>query len=385
MKAEPDSRVRLQRGLRDKILPAAPASGHAGAVLAIREQLQHLTRQVLDPKRPGHSLRVEVLALNRLLAEAAALQLPREETARGETRTAQGLALSPAMAAMCAEDFVRTVIFLRGVHEAVAQLGQQNRARPVRILYAGCGPQATLALPLMTVFPPQEAVFTLLDVHPDSIESVGSAVALLSLAESVTRLEVADACEYRIRPDEVPDVLLFEMMQAGLEAEPQVAVTRHLLKQAPGAVLLPAEVRIELVLMNPAREFEPDLREVNRPAFERDRISLGTVFALNQASVGTWEGDVSGRLPARRVRLPERLEPCYQPMLLTSVQVFGEHLLKDYDSGLTCPRRPRIEGQIRAGEEIHFCYELGQRPGLMGRILPRRAAADSPYGQVRAR
>jgi hypothetical protein len=62
------------------------------------------------------------------------------------------------------------------------------------------------------------------------------------------------------------------------------------------------------------------------------------------------------------------MEPQYQPMLFTTIRVFGNHVLKDYDSGLTCPRRPLIEGAIKPGATIQFHYELGSRPRLNSKV-----------------
>jgi hypothetical protein len=29
----------------------------------------------------------------------------------------------------------------------------------------------------------------------------------------------------------------------------------------------------------------------------------------------------------------------YKPMLLTTVQIYGDYILRDYDSGITCPKK----------------------------------------------
>jgi hypothetical protein len=255
----------------------------------------------------------------------------------GETQTSNGLAISPKMAALCADDYMRTITFIRGMDAAILDVQNRFPGRPVRVLYAGCGPYATLAVPLMVIFPATEVTFTLLDVHPESIESARSIVDSLGVAGSVTGFETMDAAAYQASADQPPDIILMEIMRACLETEPQVAVTRHLLKQAPHAILVPEEVRVDLVLMDPSCEFDLADTELNQTPVERDRISVATVFVMNRETVKSWDKIDGNRLPAAVVQIPEPLEPRYQPMLFTTVRTYQNHLLKDYDSGLICP------------------------------------------------
>lgn len=46
-------------------------------------------------------------------------------------------------------------------------------------------------------------------------------------------------------PKKASDVVIAELRRACLEIEPQVAVTRHLLREVPGAVFVPEEVCVE--------------------------------------------------------------------------------------------------------------------------------------------
>lgn len=304
-----------------------------------------------------------------IITDSGAIHTVRHDgISAGETRTSNGLALSPTMAAMCADDFRRTIEFIRGTHAAIVDIRKRFPDRPAQILYIGCGPYATLAIPLMTVFSPTEASFTLLDIHPESIESAKSIVDTLGLAGCGVNFETMDAGAYMVCPGRPPDVILLEIMQACLESEPQVAITRHLLQQAANAILIPEEVRIDLTLVDPTREFGLASLEQHGGPPQRDRIPVASVFIVNRDTVDSWKDNCSNRLPASAVRIPDSIEPRYQAMLFTNIRVYQNHILKDYDSGLTCPRIFSSEGEIRAGDTIHFHYELGARPRLIGEV-----------------
>jgi hypothetical protein len=220
----------------------------------------------------------------------------------------------------------------------------------------------------MTVFSAAEATFTLLDVHPESIASAKSIVETLGLAESAATFETVDASSYRVCPDQPPDIILIEMMRACLESEPQVAITRHLLKQAPQAILVPEEVRIDLTLVDLSREFDLGACGQNRDPIPRDRVPVSSVFVLNRETVNSWDSNSSNRLPASTVRIPDPLEQRYQPMLFTVVRIYKDHILKDYDSGLTGPRPLLTEGGVEPGDVVQFHYELGSHPRLKGEV-----------------
>jgi hypothetical protein len=331
------------------------------------ERLHRIASILLETDTPVHTLRQEVIELQAiLLASQQTQDVRQQDLSSGETVTSSGLAISPTMATMCVEDFARTIQFIRGTHAAIVDFRTKHPERPARILYAGCGPLAPLVIPLMTAFSPEEARFTLLDIHEESIEAAESIVDTLGLADSVDRYETVDACSYRIPPDEPPDVILIEAMQACLQAEPQVAITRHLLKQAPNAILVPEKVRIDLVMVDLSCEFDMDALDPKRKPVQRDRVPVAPVFVVNREAVKAWEDNPGNRLPASRVRIPDDVEERYQPMLFTAIQVYGDHLLQDYDSGLTCPRTPSIEGYSGPGDVIQFTYELGTCPRLQG-------------------
>ena len=320
---------------------------------ALVQKLRVVTRSLIDETRPAFSLRNEILEMKSVFETAGGDTIASvDDIATGETITAEGVAISPTMAAMCVDDFVRTVQFIRGAHAAIRDLRSTVIERPVRVLYAGCGPWAALAVPLMTLFAAGEVVFALVDIHGESIESVGRIIDTLQLKDRVAGLEVADAADYRIDPTNLPDMIMIEMMRAGLESEPQVGVSMHLIRQAQRAVLIPAEIGLDLMLINGRQEFDLDT------ATPRDRIQVGRLLTLNRATL------LQRELPSCVLEIPAHDSSRYRPMICTEIRVYADHVLRDYDSGITCPRKLAIDGELNAGDRVSVSYEQGGRPGL---------------------
>lgn len=70
-----------------------------------------------------------------------------------------GKAVSSICAAHCLLEFQRTATFTRGIYRAVLALRQDFPGEQFRVLYAGCGPYATLVTPLTALFLPARSVF----------------------------------------------------------------------------------------------------------------------------------------------------------------------------------------------------------------------------------
>ncbi len=328
-------------------------------------RLRQLTLEILDDAVAVHGLRPAVLALVGLLDEHGA-RARSDDISAGETRLGDGLALSPTMAAMCAQDYARTAVFLRGLHQAIRDAHDRAPQRPVRVLYAGSGPYALLATPLMSVLTPAQVQFTILDIHEESVASARRVVDGLGLGAFVSALTVADACRYRISPTRTPDIIVSETMNACLAKEPQVSIWRHLLAQAPDATLIPDSVRVDAELVDLGREFafsDPDGGMRQPPA--RDRIFVGTVFELTAETVRSWDPAARERLPAGSLVIPSPRPPRHDLMLFTRIRVYRDAVLEDYQSGLTVPRPLPYPGSLSDGREIELHYQLGAHPGLV--------------------
>ncbi len=267
---------------------------------------------------------------------------------------------------MCANEVARTVAFIRGVHDAIQAVGNSSQGRRTRVLYAGCGPYALLAIPQMAVFTPQQVSFTLLDCHDRSLGSARTIVDRLGLAAYVIRYHAGDATQYDIPADETPDVIVSETMNRCLDDEPQVAIARHLMRQAPAAFLVPQSVSVEARLVDMSREFAFQAvdHDGDPPVPDRDRVPLGQVFELSAATIAQWAAHTGDCLPAARIAIPNPLAARYEACLFTEIHVFGETHLADYDCSLTYPKTIPVTGAVRGGDSFQFHYRLGRHPQL---------------------
>ena len=345
-----------------------PPEDNATLDESIIEEFKHLTMETLTHDGPRGILSGVVGELVDILDRAADFQIDsRLDITEGEIPSSEGLAISPTQAAMCAGEFQRTAVFLRGLHDAIKSLIEAKSPEVVRVLYAGSGPYATLAIPLMTIFPPEAVRFTILDIHPDSIKHVKLLVRRLGLADCVDASVVADACHYTIPDDSIPHIILSETMSTALEKEPQVAIMRHLLYQAPDAIIVPESVRVEAFLVDTSKEIDVIVPESEGPASKSppDRIPLGPVFELNATAIRSWSSLSGDRLPAATIHIPPPPEPLYRPYLFTTITTHGKHLLRTHDCSLTGIREILESDDYAAGGSWQFHYRCGASPGLI--------------------
>ena len=295
--------------------------------------LGELTAILLDSAAQPGDLHSAAVAMHDLFASIAPV-----DQAIVETSLPSGKALSPSLAATCVEDSARTAAFLRGIDQAV------RTREPREVLYAGTGPFAPLLLPLMPRYPDLNVTF--LDIHQHSIDSVRKLAEHFGVRGHFV---VGDATEYR-HPRAI-DLLVVETMQAALSKEPQVAIMRHLATQlANRGTMIPQNVVVEVMLVDGGAE---TARAMGKPLPPDARIRLGNVVDLRS---GTFE--LSVRVP--EIPAVERYTVAY----FTRIEVFGDHKLDEYESGLT---HPKMVWELKpiAGETLTFRYRLGPDPGVV--------------------
>jgi hypothetical protein len=151
-------------------------------------------------------------------------------------------------------------------------------------------------------------------------------------------------------------------MQRALSKEPQVAITRNLLRQLPeDATLIPECVSVNACLAVLGAETRAFVDGSELP----ERVHLGPVFELSRATVRGWDSpDRSDAvLPGGIVVFPRDAGPSEDVVLTTAIRVYREIGLGDRQSGLTQPLRLSNVPTAK-GTELAFGYRIGPQTGL---------------------
>lgn len=234
-----------------------------------------------------------------------------------------GKAISPSTAAHCTLDFIRTTKFLRGINEAIKQK-LEEKEHPVQILYAGCGPFATLITPLLTLYSKNELSVDLLDINEVSLSSAHSVISGLELNDRIKHFLLEDASLYEVEKNY--DIIISETMQSGLRSEPQVAIMQNFFQQMkPEAIFIPEEIVIDAKLNTRGTWNDKLLRIENE-----ERVYVGEVLKVNRHTIN----DVMNN---NTLHLFNPTDEMMELKFYTTIKIFNSEFLTEGDSGLNSP------------------------------------------------
>ena len=322
-----------------------------------------ITRTLLFEKENYGTLYQCVHALHDFYASITGISA--DQTNDNNIDLPTGKAISPGQAAHCLLDLQRTAVFLRGIYKSILQLQKDFPDQPIHILYAGCGPYASLLTPITTLFGPEQVRYHLMDVHEPSLEAVKKLYEHLQATNYIEEFICVDACTYRM--DKPIHLVIVEAMQLALIKEPQVAITQNLVPQMMDkAIFLPQEISITAQLL--------DLEQENNSYWvggaEPTRVNLGEIYRIGQAQFRDQKPVV--------IQIPSTVGSHDELHLLTEVTVYEDEKLVINNSGITVPLYvANVTSAL--GKEVRFEYESGEKPGFKSEILksPSIAAAAS--------
>lgn len=263
-----------------------------------------------------------------------------------------GKAVSTIKAAHCLLEFQRTAVFVRGIYKAVCKLKADFPLETIHILYAGCGPYATLVTPLVALFSPSEITFTFLDINQVSLDAVKRMYDRQSLSEYIKAYICADATTYKIPEGTTVHLAVSETMLNALMKEPQVAVMQNLMPQLPHmALFVPAKITVSANLLDAKEE----QRSITTAGILPLRMSLGDVYIISRTQYATPQ-------PVT-FRIPDEVDDFKTIYLHTRIETYGDEVLTDYQCSLTNPKKITSVGDME-GKHITFNYLNGETPGF---------------------
>lgn len=329
---------------------------------------------ILDERSSPGELRDALDAFSRRCSDITGIQPDASFDAWAEDSLLDsGVAINPQAAAHCVVDYQRSVVFIRGIHAAIKALKRRFPDTRLEILYAGCGPFATLLLPLLGRFSPGELAISFLDIHRQSLDSVGQLLAEFGLGDHVLTTIQADACHYK-HPGKL-HLLVAETMQKSLEQEPQFAVTANLAPQLlPGGIFIPQRIDVALCLADLAHEraLLDQSQRLDATALEEggQRHLLARVCTLSpkHAAEQLRQAQYNSRtnkleLAPAIVQIPALADiACFDAALFTQVVVFEQYRLADYESEITLPLKCQELSQPTGGDRYRVSYQLGSYP-----------------------
>jgi hypothetical protein len=276
-----------------------------------------------------------------------------------------GQALSTLHASACTDDYLRTVFFIKGVYKAVSKLLADHPLRTINIVYAGCGPFATLLLPLLPLFDKHRIEAVLIDINDHSIESVRHLLPLLGLEDYRLTLIEVDATAYTKPEDWEIDLLVTETMHYALTSEPQVSVTKNFMSQLKEhSILIPQQIHIDLCYSFYAKE--PFLR--NADGIENtyslhpypDRQYVDRLFSVNK-NLGETIGNAT-QIETVIYTIPDNFEAFPDICLFTEVQVFDDVKLGYAQSLITNPYCVTSLYNLQAHPGFRLVYDFSETP-----------------------
>lgn len=305
----------------------------------MKDQLAAITKSILD----SSGIHEEIESA-RHLSEFYARFFPGHEAHSQPHKTNEvllkgGIALSSYDAAICMDEYIRTARFIKGVYQAICELQIRFPAQRLHILYAGCGPYATLLLPVLPLFAPEDVDVLLLDINAHSLQSVTGLLPLMGLEAYSIKMLQADAIQYQSPESRPLHMVISETMFHALIREPQVSITGNLAAQLQeGGILIPEEINLSLVYTFFSEE--PYLKanmEFAEAAPYKHRLHKGLLFSINKELDFYRNNNSPGIFESDLYELPENFEERPDLCIYTQLRIFGGITLEAAESSITNP------------------------------------------------
>jgi len=252
-------------------------------------QLLAISERIITSATSGE----EIQCAKQLSDFFAQFNLENDETQlqkKTETIIQGGVALSFAEAAVCLNDYLRTVRFIKGTYFAIEELKEKFPTEKLNILYAGCGPYAPILLPVLSLLNNDDFDIVLLDINECSTISVKELLAKLNFTNYSIEVICGNAITYKQPKLKPLHLVITETMFRALISEPQASITANLAPQIiEGGLLIPQEIKLSLgysffakepFLQNGDAVFDTLIEKA--PQAYNKQVKVDTLFSMNK-------------------------------------------------------------------------------------------------------
>ena len=286
------------------------------------------------------------------------------------------MAIGTRRAALCLREYLRTKNFVKGLMDAIDD-ELKTSAGPIVVCYAGTGPFATLALPVMASYTPAEVQFILMEVNEASHQMMKQVIQNLGMAAYVREYLQEDASTVKLSHAKDIDILVTETMQRALYKEQQVAITLNLMSQLrEDTILIPEKIQLDLVLLN-HDAFR--LRTDGTPESGYCR-RLGNLFSISKLDIDKHQYKPKlERTEAKLTEVPIDLQANYSDLaIFTEIQVYGNTVLTLNQCSLTTPLYLHRLHQDSEHLMFYSWYQVAGQPSIHYHIGRKREKATAP-------
>ncbi len=299
-----------------------------------------------------------------MLLDASAIKI-NQENHQQHILLEHGIAIGLSWAASCLDDHIRTWKFIRGAKQAIDQKLAEG-IQPVHLVYAGTGPFATLAFPLLAHFSSDELRVLIIDVNAESVKNVEQLIQHFDFKESVEGIHCTDATIFTLPSLETPilpnsrkwqnpsfDILLSETMQHALQAELQVPICANLLHQmSEKAILIPESIDLDVISLRlESGQFIPVEK-------------IGALMKVNAEFLRTQYPITKGWTFQKHFDLSNvERKPNSFIGIDTTIRVFGNNKIHQNESGLTVPKILRDVPEI-SRNQLTARYTISPEVGV---------------------
>lgn len=280
---------------------------------------------------------------------------------------ASGLLLASIEAATCLQEPSRTLGYWHALITAIKKRSSET-SLPIKILYPGCGPFASLILPVFAGLVEESIELTLVEINQQAVQSVKKLIA--DLSNKNIRIEVHHCDILDFETTTCFDLMICECMLASLHDEGQVAITHHLTQFLDDkAILIPQRIEVSLVWSDLSNEIK--YVEKHRKPGQGISPELLAVFREFVVKLISLDKNVRDLYPVEDnglnlgpMAFKNSVPPNKTLILTTRIRLLDDIELEEYQNGLTSPVAAG-EGMFVKGEEVNMFFKLKEKPGFV--------------------